>query len=496
MLIKTVVSFLMVSMVLARPGLAQEMTVITEESPPFNFTRKGKITGSSTEVVREILRRLGRPDNIRVLPWARSYNMLQNRPNVALFSTTRTPEREDQFYWIGPLFTVHFGFYAKKGSGLQLNSLEDAKKVGSIATYKDDVKEQLLKSMGFTNLDSSKSPASNLKKLMSDRVDLWLFDNLGMPDVARQQNVDPSELELILPFRSYQSYVAISRQTPANVVSQWQSVLQAMVQDGSFFGISRRWLPAESIPDFKTTGYYSAGAPVLKLFTEDSPPGNYLKDGKPAGFAVDIVREILRRLKQPDTITIVPWSRGYTLAQNSPNVALFSTTRFEQREKMFHWVGPLYTQTWAFYSRKGSGIRINSLEEAKKIKRIGTYLRDAKEQYLRSRGFENLVSANRNISNIRHLLRGNIDLWVSSDFNMPYQVRQAGFEPDQFEMRYAFGKVSNYIAFSLETPLTVVRAWQHSLDGIHKDGTYTLIAHEYNINQASNTRSAGTGQPR
>jgi polar amino acid transport system substrate-binding protein len=460
---------------------AQEMMVLTEESPPFNFIRFGEITGSSTQVVREILRRIGQPDNIQMLPWARSYKLLQTLPNVALFSTTRTPEREDQFFWIGPLFTVHYGFYAKQGSGIVLNSLEDAKRVRSIATYKDDVKEQLLKSLGFTNLDSSNSPVSNLKKLLSGRVDLWLFDNLGMSDVARQLDVDPAGLELVLPFKSYQAYVAISRQTSHELVGRWQAALQGMVQDGTFLDISRRWLPEESIPDFKSTTEYAAGASVVTLYTENSPPTSFMRDGKPAGFAVDIVRDILRRIKQPDTISVVPWSRGYTLAQKAPNVALFSTTRLKQREKLFQWVGPLYTQTWAFYGRKGSGIRIRSLKAAKTIGRIGVYLKDAKAQYLESKGFQNLVIANRNISNIRHLMRGKIDLWVSSDFNMPYQVQQAGFDPSELELVYAFRKVSNYIAFSLDTPQAVIQEWQQGLEALKKDGNYMQIADKYSI---------------
>ncbi len=462
-------------------AFAQELVVYTEESPPFNYTREGQLTGSSTEVVREILRRLKQPDNIEVLPWARSYKLLQSQPNVALFSTTRTPERESQFHWVGPLFTVHFGFYAKRDRGLHLNTLEDARQVGSIGTYKEDVKEQLLISLGFTNLDSSKSPASCLKKLMSGRVDLWLFDNMGMPVVARQQGIDPAEVELALPFRSYQSYVAISRQTPEPVVRQWQATLEAMAQDGTFLAISRRWLPRESIPDFKTAQQFAAGAPALKIYTEDSPPGSYLLDGRPAGFAVEIVREILQRMKQPDTITLVPWSRGYRLAQNRANVALFSTTRLKHREKLFQWVGPLYTQTWALYARRGSPIRIQSLAEAKKIKRIGTYLLDAKEQYLQHQGFENLVSAKRNLSNVRHLMDGTIDLWVSSDFNMPYLVRQAGFEPGDLKRVYVLRRVDNHIAFSLDTPQTLVAAWQHCLAQIKEDGTYRRIARQYDV---------------
>ena len=481
MTIRTLLPLLIVLNLTALSARAQEMLVLTEASPPYNYIHDGSITGSSTEIVREILRRLQMPDNVQVLPWARSYKLLQTRPNVALFSTTRTPEREDQFHWVGPLFKVNFGFYARKGSGLQLNSLDDAKQVRAIATYKDDVKEQLLLSMGFKNLDSSKSPASNLKKLMNGRVDLWLFDNVGMPDLARQQNIDPNELELALPFQSYQSYVAISKQTPPAVVAQWQATLQAMVQDGTFFDISRRWLPYESIPDFKVTGRYPAGTPALKIYTEDSPPGSYVKSGKPAGFSVDVVRAILRRLKQPDTITVVPWSRGYTLAQSAPNVALFATTRLAQREKQFHWVGPLYSQTWTFYGRKGSGIRVRSLQEARRIERIGTYRKDAKEEYLAAQGFKNLVSANRNSSNIRHLLDGRLDLWVSSDFNMPYQVRQAGFDPGKVEQVFAFRKVDNYIAFSRDTSLAIVRDWQRCLEALKQDGTYMQIARRHNL---------------
>lgn len=467
--------------VFAVSAKAEEMRVITEESPPFNFTRNGHVTGSSTEVVREILKRLQMSETIEVLPWARGYKLLQGQPNIALFSTTRTPEREDQFYWIGPLFTVHYGFYARKDQGLKLNSLEDAKQVGRIATYKDDVKEQLLLSMGFTNLDSSNSPVSNLKKLMGGRVDLWLFDNLGMPDVAAQAGVDPGDLELALAFRSYQSYVAISRQTSDAVVHTWRSAFRAMVADGSFFDISRRWLPEESIPDFEAQALIVAGVPTLRIYTEDSPPGSYLENGKPEGFAVAVIREILKRLRQPDTITIVPWARGYTLARQSPNVALFSTTRLEQREAQFHWVGPLYNQTWAFYGRKNADIRVRSLDEARKVGRIGTYLMDAKAEFLKSQGFENLVSANRNSSNIQHLIRGDIDLWVSSDFNMPYLVRQVGVDPEAIRKVYAFRRVSNYIAFSLETPLTVVRQWQKCLDEMKADGTYARIARKHEI---------------
>lgn len=496
MRLRVLLVLILVLAVWPRCGHLRAMTVITEESPPFNFIKDGRVTGSSTEVVREILKRLDQPEDIQVLPWARGFHMLQTQPDVALFSTTRIPDRERDFHWVGPLFTVHFDFYARRDASLQLRSLEDAKRVGAIATYKDDVKEALLRKLGFTNLDSSKSPVSNVKKLIAGRVDLWLFDNLGMPDIARQAGVDPIELKRVLPFRTFQSYIAISKQTPPSVVQRWRDALDSMVKDGTFQEISRRWLPPESIPSAGASGRPGRQWPALSIYTEDSPPGNYLQDGRPEGFAVEIVRDILRRLSLPDRIEVVPWARGYRRATSAPSVVLFSTTRLPQREHLFHWVGPIYTQNWTLYGRKGSGLRIDSLEQARKVARIGTYLQDAKEQYLKALGFDNLVSANRNISNIRHLIDGDIDLWVSSDFNMPYQVRQAGVDPNQLAPVYAFRRVDNYIVFSLDTPMPVVRAWQRCLDEIKQDGTYTALMEKFGFHPEAYSTVNFSDRPR
>ena len=457
-------------------GLAQELTVISEDNPPFNFIKDGVFTGSSTEVVREIMRRLGLPAEIQVLTWARAYQLALTQPNVVLFSTVRTKEREDLFHWVGPIYKARFGFYARRGSGPYLTCLADAKKVGAIATYKDDVREQLLKSQGFTNLDSSKSPASNLKKLLAGRVDLWLYSNLGVPSVARQLGIDPAEVELVLPFKENYSYIAVSKGTPRVMVEKWQAALDDMKRDGSFGRISKQWLPAESIPKFRPVAAKPRIASLkMQIFTENSPPANYLADGRLKGLSIDIVREILRRLNLPDNIQAVPWARGYTLALTQPNVALFSTTRLPQREKLFKWVGPLYSQTWGFYAWKDSTINIGSLAQAKTISRIGTYHKDAKEQYLLANGFRNLVSTNKNLSNIRHIMNGSIDLWASSDFNMPYLAKQTGINPDRMTLVFPIQRVQNYIANSIQTPDALVNRWQQTLDELKQDGTYDRL---------------------
>jgi len=465
--------FLITGLVINSPGSARELVIYTEENPPANFTNNGELTGSSVAVVSEILRRLNQSVHIKVAPWARCYNLLKSENNVVLFSAARTAEREKLFQWVGPIYVAKTGFYAKKENGFRFESLAEIKKVGAIATYKDDVREQILTSLGFTNLDSSNSPMSNIKKLAAGRVDLWFYDNLGMPQIALRAGVDPDRLDLVYTFKAFDGYIAMSKKMPFDIVEQWQKTLDRMKQDGTFARLSLKWLPMGSLPVDRSATWNGRESPIrLAIYTENNPPGNYLSDGKPAGFVVDLVREILGRLNHPDTIQVVPWARGYNLALSQPNVALFSTTRLPQREDLFQWVGPVYTQKWGFYAKKDSGIQIGSLEQAKGVRRIGTYHNDAKEQFLIKKGFSNLISANKNISNVKHLFQGDIDMWVSSDFNMSAIVRQAGFDPNRVERVFAFRTVDNYIAFSIKTPKEVVVAWQQALDEIKRDGTY------------------------
>jgi polar amino acid transport system substrate-binding protein len=271
----------------------------------------------------------------------------------------------------------------------------------------------------------------------------------------------------------------MSKGTPEATAARWQRALDAIKKDGTFARHAARWLPPDSTPRWVSAPSRLAyPRPVVTLYTENAPPGSYVDNGDIKGFSVALVRETLRRLALPDTIAIVPWARAYNLAQTTPGAAVFSTTRLALREPMFKWVGPLYSQQWGLYARKDRAIVIRDLQDARRIARIGTYRQDAKEQFLQELGFENLVSATTNAVNIRHLFDGSIDLWASSDFNMPYLVLQAGANPDDLVNVFTFQKVRNFIAFNRQTPASVITAWQQTLDDINSEGLYRRLYEE------------------
>ena len=84
---------------------AQTLTLTTEDYPPFNIVdpKTGVVTGVATEKVQEMMRRADQRYTITPFPWSRAFQMGQKVPNTCVFSTTRTPERENLFKWVGPL---------------------------------------------------------------------------------------------------------------------------------------------------------------------------------------------------------------------------------------------------------------------------------------------------------------------------------------------------------------------------------------------------------
>ncbi len=53
--------------------------------------------GPSVDIVREIQRRIGSTEEIKVLPWVRAYKLALEEENVVLFSTTYSKIRLNKF---------------------------------------------------------------------------------------------------------------------------------------------------------------------------------------------------------------------------------------------------------------------------------------------------------------------------------------------------------------------------------------------------------------
>lgn len=128
----------------------------------------------------------------------------------------------------------------------------------------------------------------------------------------------------------------------------------------------------------------------LTILTENLPPLNYLENGILVGSSVEIVKEIQKRVGSIEPIQVYPWARAYKMALEEENVVLFGMTYTQDRSELFKWVGPLAAKRDILLARKDYPVSITSLDEAKKVERIGTLRDDVRGKMLEKLGFTNL----------------------------------------------------------------------------------------------------------
>lgn len=218
----------------------------------------------------------------------------------------------------------------------------------------------------------------------------------------------------------------------------------------------------------------------LTIYCEDDPPNQIItSDGRLTGMTVEIIREIQQRVGNQDPITVVPWARGFDAVQKNPNTVLFSMSRTAERDPLFHWIGPVLETNYGFYARADSSLSITSLEEAKKLKRIGVYLNDVRDVLLTRAGFTNLDRTSNNIQNVKKVMAGRIEAYASAPGSIESEAQAAGYQASDLKELFTFMRVQLYIVLSRGTPEGVIKTWSDAFAGMQKDGSFARLHRKY-----------------
>lgn len=222
-------------------------------------------------------------------------------------------------------------------------------------------------------------------------------------------------------------------------------------------------------------------AEQLTILTENLPPLNYLDNGTLVGSSVEIVQEIQKRIGSPEPIQVYPWARAYKMALEEENVILFGMTYTQDRSELFKWVGPLATKRDILLARKDAPASITSLEDAKKVERIGTLRDDVRGKMLEKLGFTNLEPVSDEQKNAQKLALGRIDLWAYKKPGFRTVCELAEVDPNLFVEVAHLKKSELKIAFSKKTSDEIVARWQAAFDEMVTDGTVQKIKDKWNI---------------
>lgn len=217
---------------------------------------------------------------------------------------------------------------------------------------------------------------------------------------------------------------------------------------------------------FVKTGFSA----TYQLFTPEIPP--YVE--KNGGLAIDIVKALFNRAKQPIGIRAIPLSRAIHWTKVKKHSCVVPIQRSQERETSFKWVGPVLITQSAIFSRSDDSIKIDVFKDAFNYK-IMVARGSADEEYLK--GFGALTEvANDDLLNASKLKNKRARLWAADTIIAPYYAKKVGINIKQ---QLVIITTLRAIACNINTPDELISHLNEVLSSMYQDGTIRKIYDKY-----------------
>jgi len=221
----------------------------------------------------------------------------------------------------------------------------------------------------------------------------------------------------------------------------------------------------------------------LNFVTESYPPYNFKSDGKLQGIAVDLLLAATKKsssLLTAPKIKLLPWPRAYNMAMMGPKIVLFSTTRTDEREPRFSWVGPIVPTRVVLLAKKSNAIVINTPADIKKYT-VGAIPNDIGDQLVKKAGIAS--SAIKHVAKAASLAKmlgaDRIKLWAYEENVARWFIKQEGLNNSDFETVYTLKESDLYYAFSKDVKQGTLDLLQKSIDDVKASPEFDKIKADY-----------------
>jgi polar amino acid transport system substrate-binding protein len=221
-------------------ALQKPLTFLAEDLPPYHFINSnGQADGALVEIVQAVLKQANLPGTIAIQPFARGYQAAKAQENTFLFSLLKTPNREQQFKWVGEIYRSYAVLVGLTNrNDIKLSSLEDVKPliVGTIRGYHS---AGFLVNHGFKehkDLSLSVTSKHMWAMLFSKRIDLVLTNYMALDRDIKNAGFDEHK---VIPYLSIKDFpnelnIATGLATSDDIVQRLSEALVVLKESGHY----------------------------------------------------------------------------------------------------------------------------------------------------------------------------------------------------------------------------------------------------------------------
>lgn len=217
----------------------------------------------------------------------------------------------------------------------------------------------------------------------------------------------------------------------------------------------------------------------LRILGADAAPLFFQRDGVISGFCAEVVKDIQRRIGDRTPMQVVPWVRAYRTALAGENVVLACPKRTPSREKLFKWVGPLLDTHTNLYALRSAGLRLQALDDARKLDGILIPREFYSYEYLAAAGFTNLEPVGNARTMLTMLLAGRRQAMVTDSEQLATLLAQAGVPSNTVVPVLPLMNTQSYLTFPPDAPEAQVAQWRQALEAMKQDGTFARLQKQW-----------------
>ena len=223
----------------------------------------------------------------------------------------------------------------------------------------------------------------------------------------------------------------------------------------------------------------------LRLVTLQYPPYEFESNKVVEGVAVEIVKEVFRRMNQPIKIELLPWSRAINEVETGGADGIFTLYKTSERELFLDYSNEiLMPQTVSLFVLRDSDISFDGdLQKLSKYKFgvvRGVSYGKKFDLAVKTGIINNLEDVTVGEQNFMKLAAYRIDIVISNKYGAIDIINRLGKAPDIKELLPELESVPSYIAFSKKKDLLKLRNdFDRILKNMKEDGSYDQIINDY-----------------
>lgn len=245
-----------ISFVFATSSVAEvtRLDLYTQEFPPLQVQVDDVAEGYVVKFVEAIVEEASKSieveiANIYFMPWKRALRNTQHNENTLFFSISRTPEREDNYHWIGEVSPYEVSLYRHVGgSAVDVHSVSDLKDY-RFAAQVSSAFEEWLKEQGFNQIVPVNYGKEAIRLLKAHRVDLAPLVDASYYYRMEQYDFEPSEFVKVMKVDSLSKslWLVTGKKTSRHVVEALTASFESLKAKGALQHLIERYHPDSEV---------------------------------------------------------------------------------------------------------------------------------------------------------------------------------------------------------------------------------------------------------